>query len=92
MAEGVKVMSVSKLTLSALTLLAVTLIAAGAGLLAKPGWPTERPQEASKERQAPIPEPEPLEPLPKGALARFGSGRLQHGRPVTALRFTGDGQ
>jgi WD40 repeat protein len=32
------------------------------------------------------------EPLPKGALARFGTNHFRHGGPITALLFSADGK
>jgi RNA polymerase sigma factor (sigma-70 family) len=84
-----------------LVLLTLCVLIAGAGsvahqvLIAKP---VERVAEedgkspALDKGQSEVDAAVPGEPLPPGALARLGTTRLRHDRPVVAVVFSGDGK
>jgi RNA polymerase sigma factor (sigma-70 family) len=75
-------------------LLSVAVLGAGAGLAS---LPAPAPEPESSEPPAARSEAEPLagrdsDPLPAGALMRFGSTRLRHGQAINALAFAKDGK
>jgi RNA polymerase sigma factor (sigma-70 family) len=75
-------------------LLAVALLAGGAGLAALPA-PAPAPEPPEPPAAKPDAEPPAradADPLPAGALMRFGSTRLRHGQAVGALAFAKDGK
>jgi RNA polymerase sigma factor (sigma-70 family) len=90
LARGVcRSMVLHKLKIAAGLLLAAAMLGTGATLLLKAA-----PQ--AQQQPAPQARPEraaaPAEPLPQGAIARFGSTRLRHGDTVSVAAFTPDGQ
>jgi RNA polymerase sigma factor (sigma-70 family) len=77
------------------SVLALALLVGGAGLVAlhTPAIPAEPPAPPSKaEAEAPARADREDDPLPAGALKRFGSPRLRHGQAVTGLAFAPDGK
>lgn len=84
------------------TILATSLLVAGTGaatlgLLYGPH--KVGPPVAARAQENPNPaEPTPVrkdllgDPLPPGAVARFGTGRLRHGSPVRSVHFLPDGK
>src|SRR5205823_1513416 len=79
-----------RLGLAALAVAALTTIAAGIGLVA--ARPDADPAEPPANAQRPPPAAAAVDaqgdPLPPGALARFGTVRLRHGGPVLAAAFS----
>ncbi len=68
-------------------LLGLSVLAAGAVLAARdaPAEPAAKPEpQARADRDA--------DPLPAGALMRFGSPRLRHGQAINGLAFSKDGK
>jgi RNA polymerase sigma factor (sigma-70 family) len=74
-------------------LLALALLVGGAGLVAlhapaAPPTPAEPPARSEPPARA----DSDADPLPAGALKRFGSPRLRHGQAINALAFSKDGK
>jgi RNA polymerase sigma factor (sigma-70 family) len=96
LAESVACRLAGSRTRGILAILVSLALVGGAGLVALPAAP---PPAAPPEPAAAKPEAEPTDrtaqdsdPLPAGALMRFGSPRLRHGQAIGALAFSKDGK
>jgi RNA polymerase sigma factor (sigma-70 family) len=98
LAEGVvRALSLPKAWLAAAALLILGALGLGAGLLAGP-----QPEAPRRGPQLPATGKGPLvakphtdaqgDPLPPGAVARLGTERFRHGRPIGALAVSPDGK
>ena len=102
---GVSVMGLKAVALFSALVLVTGLLGAGAGIMASPrgaGQAGETSKSASQSKSPAIKKSEagpqlPAvdafgDPLPAGAVARFGSTRWRHGEAINASALSGDGK
>src|SRR5262249_12544344 len=98
--EVTRAMFLAKLKTAALLLLTVVLLCGG-GLLARVALRDEpvreepaRPADAQKDAGDKLPQPPDhlVDPLPPGAVSRFGTLRFRHGHAVSVIAFFPDGK
>jgi RNA polymerase sigma factor (sigma-70 family) len=77
---------------TALLALAVLVVGAGWVVCQTLARPADKPALGNADPGAEAPGRDGGDPLPTGALARFGSPRLRHGQAVSGLAFSKDGR
>jgi RNA polymerase sigma factor (sigma-70 family) len=90
--QALKGTIMTRLTATLALLLTVSLAGAGLALLPPPRQAVPGVPGGAEDSKRDPGADRPGDALPRGALARLGSGRLRHGAPVSDLAFAPDGK